>query len=324
MNRNTKSNLAIALGILTPLLASQALGGMNQRKVLDKIREGKYWGSGQLSAVFSDVDDDTSLLMLSVDPTKELLVEAHKKYPKDKHIPRFEKIGTVDKVRGESDLTDLPSPIPFNVYKIEKLKYELEELYDDENEKWVNTPEDDAFMQAMNDLMQAFPRQVFKTSIPNSWPNVPKSVLTSLKRLVNIAKSKKKYHDFTWDLAMMGKGSAGVNIRKNLDGPYKLIDLMLPKFGANKPLTLEEIEMYHYSGPFEYRPPKQRKMSEEEIKIVDMHRKRLGLEPYAEFEERMKPVYAKKEEDRKKRYAYLNKLFDDAGIQSLRLGDMYE
>lgn len=321
MNRKTKANLAIALGILAPIISSQSTGGMNKRKVLDKIREGKYWGSGQLSAVFSDVDDDKSLLMLSIDPTKELLVEAHKKYPKDKHIPRFEKLGTVDKVRWESDYTDLPSPIPYNVYKIEKLKYELEEMYDHENEKWVNTPEDDAFMQAMNDLMLSFPRQVIKTSIPNSWPNVPKSVLTSLKRLVEIAKSKKKYHDFTWDLSMMGGGSAGVNIRKNLDGPYKLIDLMMPKLGVNKPLSLEEIEMYHWSGPFEYTPRKQRKMSEDELKIVDMHRKRLGLPSLAELEERMKPVYAKQDETKKKRYAYLNKLFEDAGVQSLRLGD---
>jgi hypothetical protein len=243
MNKKTKANLAIALGMLAPMLASQATGGMNKKELLDKIREGKYWGSGQLSSVFSDIDDDKSLLMLSVDPTKELLVEAHKKYPKDKHIPRFEKLGVVDKVRWESDCTDMPSPTPFNVYKIEKLKYELEEIYDYENEKWLETPEDRAFLKAMNDLMKTFPREVIKTSIPNSWPDVPKSVLTSLKRLVKIAKSKKKYHGFTWDLAMMGEGSAGVNIRKNLDGPYKLIDLMLPKLGVNNPLTLEEIEI---------------------------------------------------------------------------------
>ena len=280
--------MAIALGVLAPLLVKRT-GSLNQNTLEQKIRKGEYWGSGQLTVAYSDVDNPDSLLLVTLDPTKELLAQAYQKYPNDLHLPKIKKIGETNKLKYER-WADLPTPYSFAVYEIERLEHDLEDSPDDP------TLDIDGFVTGMDNLILSLPWTVSEGQVPSQWKNIPPTVLQTLQRLVEIAKSNPKYHSFVWDLSMMGTGSTGVNTRKNMGEPVKLIDLMMP-IVKEKPISPEEVEMFHADGIGFYDEvagmPDWKKSSNERRRKVYAQFAKAGIEPLMLIDNRVPNLYGR-------------------------------
>ena len=235
-----KANLSILLGVLTPTLLSSAGSSNKLPDVTERIEKAKYSGSGMLTSAFKEDGVDDKILLVTTDPSKELMALVGRKYPRDSHLIKFDLIGTSNISSGEQ-YDHLPTPYPFPVYEVELLSRYL--WQDTSNRRGKDGWPD---VRALNKILQY--KNVATTKVPKKIGRTPTSMIRTLQRISEVAKSDPKFKHLIWDSFeeenMLYNPGDFIKFNDPAMGQYK--DMK----SQDRPIHVEYLELAHFSDAY--------------------------------------------------------------------------